>query len=70
MTFLLISLIALALFALIAGLVRVWWYKRRGEQVPDIQKARPEGCCGQHEVCEKVEKLAYKINQQRVCSQP
>ncbi len=58
MTPLLISLIALALFALIAGLVRGWWYKRRGEPVPDIQKARQEGCCGQHEVCEKESLLA------------
>ena len=26
--------------------------------MPDIQEPRPEGCCGQHEVCEKDSLLA------------
>lgn len=58
MHILLLSLLALCLVAAVAG----WWRGRRlrkqlsrGEisELPGIQKARPDGCCGQHSVCEK-----------------
>ncbi|MCH5182260.1 MAG: phospholipase [Prevotellaceae bacterium] len=53
MLVLLVSLLVLALAALAAG----WWrerrYRRRGEALPPVQKARPDGCCGKHAVCEK-----------------
>lgn len=58
MAVLLLSLVALCVFALVAGALRVWWYKRRHEDVPQVSQARPDGCCGQHEVCEKESLLA------------
>lgn len=63
MYILLLSLLGLAVVALIAG----WWRQRklrqqleRGEisEIPGIKKAHADGCCGQHEVCEKDSLLA------------
>ena len=58
MYILILALIAAALIAAIAGGVRALWYKHREIPVPPVQTARPEGCCGQHEVCEKESLLA------------
>lgn len=58
MEILIYALIALFIIALIAGSIRQWLYHRKGEEVPDIQEPRPDGCCGQHEVCEKDSLLA------------
>lgn len=58
MEILIYALIALFIIALIAGSIRQWWYHSKGEEVPDIQEPRPDGCCGQHEVCEKDSLLA------------
>lgn len=58
MEILIYSLIALFLIALLAGSIRLWWYHRQGKEVPKVQEPRPEGCCGQHEVCEKESLLA------------
>ena len=58
MEILIYALIALFIIALIAGSIRQWWYHHKGEEVPDIQEPRPNGCCGQHEVCEKDSLLA------------
>lgn len=58
MYILLLLLLALFLFALAAEIVRQRLYRRRGEDVPAPVTARPEGCCGQHEVCEKESLLA------------
>lgn len=58
MTPLLCSLVLLGLFALCAGLLRGWWYRRQGKETPAPKPARPDGCCGQHEVCEKESLLA------------
>lgn len=59
---LLISLLALALLAAAIGVGRQWYYNRkiaRGEidTAPAVRR-KPEGCCGQHEVCEKESLLA------------
>lgn len=58
MLVLILSLIALCVVALVAGWLRNRSLQRklqRGEiqEMPTIQKVRPDGCCGQHEVCEK-----------------
>lgn len=58
MLVLIYSLAALCIVALVAGWLRNRSLKRklqRGEiqEMPTIQKARPDGCCGQHQVCEK-----------------
>lgn len=63
MKVLLLSLLGLFVVALLAGWLRNRSLKKkleRGEidQMPGIQKARPDGCCGQHEVCEKESLLA------------
>lgn len=50
---LVLSLLLLALVALAAGLWREHSYRRRGEDIPSVRKARPDGCCGKHAVCEK-----------------
>lgn len=55
---LLLILAGVCLLALIAG----WWrnlrYRRRGVTPPPPQTPRPDGCCGQHEICEKESLLA------------
>ncbi len=58
---LILSLIALAAVAFVAGCVRNRLLQKkleRGEisEMPGIRK-RPDGCCGQHAVCEKEELL-------------
>lgn len=58
MEVLLIALGVLFVFALVAGGVRMWWYRHRDLDVPEVRQARPDGCCGQHEVCEKESLLA------------
>jgi len=58
MSVLLLSLIGLFLIALAIGYVRVRWYSKRGQPLPPVERLRPEGCCGQHEVCEKESLLA------------
>ena len=55
---LLLALGALFVIAVILGLVRLWWYQNKGQNVPDIKTANADGCCGQHEVCEKDSLLA------------
>lgn len=60
---LVISLIGLFLFALCIGFFRNKWYKRkldRGEidEMPGVTQQQEEGCCGQHEICEKESLLA------------
>lgn len=63
MKVLLLSLAVLFFVALAAGWLRNRSLRRkleRGEikEMPKIRRARPEGCCGQHEVCEKESLLA------------
>lgn len=63
MKVLILSLFALFLVALAAGWLRnrsLQKKLKRGEidEMPGIRKARPDGCCGQHEVCEKESLLA------------
>ena len=63
MELLVYALLALFVFALIIGLVRIQWYKKKIdkgeiEEMPGVSKPRPDGCCGQHEVCEKESLLA------------
>lgn len=58
MTALVILLIAIFLISVTLGVVRLWWYKRKGQEVPEIKTAHDDGCCGQHEVCEKDSLLA------------
>lgn len=63
MTLLLYSLIALFIFALCAGAIRMAWYRRklkRGEieKLPTVNLPKDDECCGQHEVCEKESLLA------------
>ena len=55
---LLLALVALFVIAVILGLVRLWWYQHKDQDVPNIKKAKDDGCCGQHEVCEKDSLLA------------
>lgn len=62
MWILIISLIALALIAAVAGVIRNRHLQKkidRGEldRMPEVQEADAE-CCGQHEVCEKDSLLA------------
>ncbi len=63
MTVLILSLVCLFLFALCLGQLQLIRYRRRkqrGEDVeePEVHQPRPDGCCGQHEVCEKDSLLA------------
>lgn len=58
MKVLLLALVSLFFVALGAGWLRARNLRRRvqrGElaEEPTIRRARPEGCCGQHAVCEK-----------------
>lgn len=63
MNVLILSLVALFFVALIAGWLRNRHLQRkleRGEikEMPKIRKARTDGCCGQHETCERESLLA------------
>ena len=58
MTILLLSLLALFALALAAGSVRLLWYRRPKRELPAVRQTRPDGCCGQHETCEKDSLLA------------
>lgn len=63
MLILLQLILALGIFALIAGLIRQWWLSQQLEQgkidkMPEIVEGAEAGCCGQHEVCEKDSLLA------------
>lgn len=63
MLVLILSLAVLFVVALVAGWLRnrIWRKKlQRGEveSMPVIHQSRPDGCCGQHEVCEKESLLA------------
>ena len=63
MTALLLALLGLFVFALIVGLIRIRWYNKKIEkgeieEMPGVEKPRPDGCCGQHEICEKESLLA------------
>lgn len=58
MQILILSLLVLAVVAALLGWLRLRWLKarlRRGEidALPTVQRARPDGCCGKHAVCEK-----------------
>ena len=70
MIILLLSLFLLGMVALVAGWLRNRHLKRqleRGEidAMPSIREARPNGCCGQHEVCEK-ESLLTAVSKGRI----
>lgn len=63
MIYLLISLLVLALFAAAIGIFRIRHYRRKIEKgeieaMPAIRQPRQDGCCGQHETCEKESLLA------------
>lgn len=63
MYILLFILLGAAAVAALIGLIRIRWYDRRiargeVEAMPAVRKARPDGCCGQHETCEKDSLLA------------
>lgn len=51
-------LLSVAILSLVIGLARLWWYRRHRKPLPAIVPPREEGCCGQHEVCEKDSLLA------------
>lgn len=55
---LILALFALFAFSVLLGQLRARHYRRRNEAVPEVKQARPDGCCGQHEVCEKESLLA------------
>ena len=50
---LLLMILAAGLIAAVAGLIAARRARRKGETLPPPRAARPDGCCGQHEVCEK-----------------
>ncbi len=63
MKILILLLIGLFLFAVCLGQLQWVRYRRRkarGEDVapPTVNKPRPDGCCGEHEICEKESLLA------------
>lgn len=58
MIVLLAALVALFAIAFVAGLLRERSYRRRGLATPAVRTARPDGCCGQHETCERESLLA------------
>lgn len=63
MIVLLLSLIFLGVLALLAGRLINLRQRRHtangeAEAPAEVPKSRPEGCCGQHEVCEKESLLA------------
>lgn len=63
MIYLLISLVLLALAAAVIGLFRIRHYRQKIEKgeieaMPAVRQPRQDGCCGQHETCEKESLLA------------
>lgn len=63
MIYLLISLVLLALAAAAIGLFRIRHYRKKIEKgeieaMPAVRQPRQDGCCGQHETCEKESLLA------------
>lgn len=63
MKVLIYSILVLFIFSLIIGFGRERYLKKklkRGEikKMPTIKKAHPDGCCGQHEICERESLLA------------
>ncbi len=63
MIFLFVSLLLLALFAALIGMIRILHYRRKIEKgeidsMPTIRQPHEDGCCGQHETCEKESLLA------------
>lgn len=63
MIYLLISLVLLALAAAAIGLFRIRHYRQKIEKgeieaMPAVRQPRQDGCCGQHETCEKESLLA------------
>ena len=63
MKILILLLLALFCVALLLGALRNRRLRSRVErgeleELPGVQKARPDGCCGQHAVCEKESLLA------------
>ena len=60
MNVLLLSLLALGIFAAILSIARQWWHSlhRGDEGETRVVRQRPTDCCGQHEVCEKESLLA------------
>ncbi len=70
MLILFLSLVALFLVALVAGWLRNRILQRKLERgeidaMPTISPSRPDGCCGQHEVCEK-ESLLTAVSKGRI----
>lgn len=60
---LLLLLFALGVFAAVAGLIRQWWYAKqlragKIDKMPEVRVGADNGCCGQHETCEKDSLLA------------
>jgi hypothetical protein len=53
-----LALLALFAVALVIGWLRQRWYRRRHVELPPVTPVRPDGCCGQHETCEKESLLA------------
>lgn len=60
MVALIIILSALFIVALVIGWLRALKYNKEGKELPPVKQARPDGCCGKHAVCEK---LQYTINE-------
>lgn len=63
MIYLLISLVLLALVAAAIGMFRIRHYRQKIEKgeieaMPAVRQPRQDGCCGQHETCEKESLLA------------
>lgn len=63
MIYLLISLVLLALAAAAIGSFRIRHYRQKIEKgeieaMPAVRQPRQDGCCGQHETCEKESLLA------------
>lgn len=55
MTALIIILAALFFVALVLGWLRALKYNKEGRELPPVRQARPDGCCGKHAVCEKLQ---------------
>ncbi|MCF0236434.1 MAG: phospholipase [Bacteroidaceae bacterium] len=60
---LILLLIILGVVAAIASIARQWWARKNGmpdpaETAEPVRDSRADGCCGQHETCEKDSLLA------------